>query len=296
MFRGGDILRTEQEVLSKFRKWAENNDLLRAAVLTSSRVNPDSSIDFISDYDIELYVKDLSIFELSDNWLNVFGPIMVRWPYKPGAQEERITRLVLFKDGVRIDFQITDNFEIKADTYDNGYKILIDKDGILDNLDEPTYSQYIIKKPAAEEYEKVVHEFWWDAIYVPKYLWRDELPFAKYMLDNILRYSFLHPVIDWYIGMQNNWSVNTGIHGKKYKFYLDKKTWKELESTYTGADIKENWIAFFNTLSLFRKLAKKVGENLGYNYPGTLDREVTQYCMEIKETKRTNPLNTVNID
>lgn len=286
VYKGGSLLRTEQEVLSYFTEWAENNDLIRAAVLTSSRVSLNPVIDFLSDYDIELYVNDLSIFKKNDKWLDVFGPIMVRWPYKPRStlHEGWITRLVLFKDGVRIDFQITDKIEVEADAYDNGYKILIDKDGILNNLHESTYSKYIINKPSVEEYEKLVNEFWWDTFYVPKYLWRDELPFAKYMLDYILRYSFIHRIIEWYIGMQNDWEVSTGLCGKKFKKYLDNETWKEFKSTYAGADIDENWIAFFNVLDFFRKLAKKVGDRLGYSYPNQLDREVTQYCIKIKET------------
>ena len=45
-------MRTEQEVLSQFTEWAENKDVVRAAVLTSSRVNPNSSVDFLSDYEL----------------------------------------------------------------------------------------------------------------------------------------------------------------------------------------------------------------------------------------------------
>ncbi|SKC82104.1 aminoglycoside 6-adenylyltransferase [Maledivibacter halophilus] len=281
-------MRTESEVLSQFKGWAKRNDLIRGAVLTSSRVVPDASIDFLSDYDIELYVSEIGSFEENDDWLKAFGSIMVRWPFKPRSTGKKswITRLVLFKDGVRIDFQITDQFEIEPDTYDNGYKVLIDKDNIFNELSKPTFSQYLIKKPSKEEYETLANEFWWDAYYVPKYLWRDELPFAKYMLDYILRYLFLNKIIEWYIGMKNNWLVNTGACGKKFKRYLDSKTWSEFEETYAGADVEENWKAFFKTTDFFRKIAKQVGENLGYEYPDNLDKEVVQFCLKIRETDK----------
>ncbi|RKD31210.1 aminoglycoside 6-adenylyltransferase [Thermohalobacter berrensis] len=283
-------MRTEKEVLSQFKEWAERNELIRAAILTSSRAKPDANVDFLSDYDIELYVSDLSKFKKSDDWLEEFGAIMVRWPFKPRSTGFKtgcwITRLVLFKDGVRIDFQITDQLKIDSDAYDNGYKVLIDKDEITKGLSKPTYSEYIIKKPSKEEYEVLVNEFWWNAYYVPKYLWRDELPFAKYMLDYTLKYSFLHKIIDWYIGMKNDWSVETGAFGKKFKKYLSSETWKEFKETYAGADIEENWNAFFNTITFFRKIAKKVGENLGYKYPDQVDKEVIQFCKKIKETKK----------
>jgi len=56
-------MRTEEEVLSHFKKWARNNELVRAAVLTSSRAKPEAELDFLSDYDIELYVSDISEFK-----------------------------------------------------------------------------------------------------------------------------------------------------------------------------------------------------------------------------------------
>ncbi len=34
---GGNPLRTEEEILTQFDEWAQDNDLIRAAVLTSSR-------------------------------------------------------------------------------------------------------------------------------------------------------------------------------------------------------------------------------------------------------------------
>ena len=283
-------MRTEEKVLSHFKKWARNNELVRAAVLTSSRAKPEAELDFLSDYDIELYVSDISEFKKNDQWLDDFGSIMARWPFKPRSTGFKdgnwITRLILFKDGLRIDFQITDQLEIEADAYDNGYQILIDKDRITENLTEATFSEFIIKKPEQDEYETLVNEFWWNAYYVPKYLWREQLPFAKYMLDCTLRYSYLHQIIDWYIGMENNWSVETGALGKKFREYLDDELWLEWEKTYTGADLEENWEAFFKMTSFFRKLAKNIGENLDYNYPEEVDKRVSAFCREIREKKK----------
>ncbi len=279
-------MRTEEEILVQFDGWARGNDLVRAAVLTSSRVDPKGTTDFLSDYDIELYVADIMPFQKDDEWLSAFGPIIVKWPLRPRStfDEKWLTRLVLFKDGVRIDFQITDQTTIEPDAYDNGYRVLIDKENLTSALQEPTFSKYIIKKPSRQEYEILVHEFWWDAISVPKCLWRDELPFAKYMFDNVLRYSFLQKVVEWYIGLQNDWSVRTGICGKMFKHYLDVETWRDYESTCAGANVEENWRAFFKTIEFFRKLARAVGTGLGYDYPMELDEEVTQYCLRIRNT------------
>lgn len=281
-------MRTQEEVLTHFINWANNNKTVRAAIMTSSRVSKNAKKDFLSDYDIELYVNQINDFSQNDDWLEEFGPIMVRWPYKPksSSKEGWITRLILFKDGVRIDFQITDQMSIDPNQYDNGYKILIDKDGITRNINSPTFSEFIVKKPTKEEYEKLVHEFWWDAYYIPKYLWRDELPFAKYMLDYTLRYSFIHKIVDWYIGYENNWSVETGALGKKYKKLLSKEIWDEFEQTYAAGGVEENWSAFMRTTQFFRKIAKYVGDKLGYKYPDDIDKEVMEFCKKIRLTKK----------
>ena len=284
-------MRTEEEILTQFDRWAQSNDLIRAAVLTSSRVGPEGAIDFLSDYDIELFVADMETFQKDDEWLGVFGPIMVRWPFKPRStfDEQWLTRLVLFKDGVRIDFQITDQMAIKPDAYEDGYKILVDKDNLTAELNEPTYSQHLVKKPSQEEYDVLVHEFWWNATYVPKSLWRDELPFAASMLGQAVRDKYLRTVIEWSIGLQHDWSVNTGVCGKRFKRYLDAETWSEFESTFAGADIEENWQAFSNGVTLFGKLARIVGSSLDYDYPAQMEEEMINYYSKIRNTKKSPP-------
>lgn len=276
-------MRSEEEIYSLFDKWAKNNDLIRAAVLTSSRAKPGVKIDFLSDYDIELYVSDIVPFQRDDKWLSVFGEIMVCWPLRPRPtlEEGWITRLVLFKDYLRIDFQITDQVYIQPDAYQDGYRVLIDKDNLTAELNPPTFAPFNIKKPSEDEYDDRINAFWWDATYVPKYLWRDELPFAAFMLGCGLRDKYLRTIIEWYIGMENDWVVDTGLHGKWFKRYLSPELWADYESTFAGADIEENWTAFFNAVSLFRKLAKVVGEGLGYTYPEKLDKDMMEYYLQI---------------
>jgi hypothetical protein len=46
-------------------------------------------------------------------------------------------------------------------------------------------------RPTAEAYRAVIDEFFNDALYVAKYLWRDDLLPAKYSLDNIMKLECL---------------------------------------------------------------------------------------------------------
>jgi aminoglycoside 6-adenylyltransferase len=278
------IMRSEKQVLSQFCKWAIGTDSVRAAMLTGSRVEPGKSIDSLSDYDIAMYVKDLTSYKDSDSWLNNFGSIMVRWPFIPQSTFDRnwLTRLVLYKDGTRIDFQITDRTNTNPDSYENGYKVLVDKDNILTALNRPTFSKFVIKKPTEKEYIALTNEFWWDVTYVPKYLWRDELPVAKYTLDYVIHFVYLQQIVEWYIGLKNGWSVETGSHGKFFKQYLDDDTWSEYQTTFAGSDKNENWLAFLRSLEFFRKISTFIGKHLNYDYPEKVDNEVTEYCINIR--------------
>jgi aminoglycoside 6-adenylyltransferase len=274
-------------VIKNLTDWAAENNQVRAMILTSSRAKPGRQTDLFSDYDIELYVNDIRQFK-NDNWLNDFGDVMIRWPLKPMATFDKawITRLVLFENEVRIDFQVTAKKSMHPSAYDDGYQVLVDKDKLTINLNTPTFSRYNIKKPEKEEYDNLVNAFFWDAPYVAKNLRRDELYYAKFMLDSSLRFGELQRMIEWHITMQHDWSISTGKRGRLFKHYLSAKVWKELEATFSDADIANNWRAFFNMIDLFRTLAKEVGDNLGYEYPEKIDEQVTAYCKKIKTTKK----------
>ena len=279
-------MRTERDVLSQLRAWAEADDRVRAAVLTSSRADPERRTDFLSDYDIELYVSDMAAFREGDAWLESFGSVVIRWPLRPRSTFDAhwLTRLVLFDDGIRIDFQITGQLNVAPDAYDSGYRVLVDKDGLTRGLQEPTFTEHRVERPSAEAYETLVHEFWWDATYVPKHLWRDELPFAAQMLAHPLRDEHLRSMIEWSIGMQHDWSVDTGLGGRWLKRYLDDRTWSEYTSTFAVGEVEAHWEAFFNMIRLFRRLAVSVGQRLGYPYPHRVDRDLSDSFARIRGT------------
>lgn len=98
----------ESDVLAKLINWSEANDDVRALILTSSRASANKTPDKLSDYDVEEIVDSLDPF-MSDDWLSVFGRVIIKWPLSPrntGYSTDSITRLVVFSDFPRIDSQI----------------------------------------------------------------------------------------------------------------------------------------------------------------------------------------------
>jgi aminoglycoside 6-adenylyltransferase len=279
--------RPESEVLLQLKNWGKKWDNIRAIFLTSSRVDPKRTPDVLSDYDIEVYVKSVELILQNDSWLENFGSIMVRWPSRPISEKEGwVTQLVLFDDGVRIDFQFTDNKQVEVENLENGYKVIIDKDNLTKNLPAPTYSYNIIEHPTKEAFDSRLNAFWWDIVYVAKALYRGELNYAKYILEGTIRFEKLQPLITWHIGISHNWSINVGAYGRWFQRYLDKPTWEHYQRTFAGSSLEANWKALFETLEFVRLVGKRTANELGFNYPDEVDKKVTRYIQEIRELKR----------
>ena len=267
--------------------WAKTRDNVRVAILTSSRANPDAAVDELSDYDIEVFVRDLRPFEEGEQWLEPFGDVMVRKPYDSSIWEEdgHVGPMVVFTDGRRIDFNIDlvrvleDN--IARDDVEGHCRVLVDKDGITNGVEAlqfggGSYSHFLTQPPSEAEYLERVHNFWWNIAYVPKCLYRDQLFFAQYMLAG-QRHGNLVTVLAWYTGMQKHWKNNPGVHGRHFKEQVDPALWSELEGTFAGADLEESWRATFQLARVFGRLASEVGSHLGYSYPEQVDLRVTEY-------------------
>ena len=280
-----------RDMAKEVTDWAKKAENVRVVLLTSTRANPHGQIDVLSDYDITLYVRDMQPFLEEDKWPETFGEVLVREPYKPKFWDDGSgCCMVIFKNAPRVDFNVllleVLEQDMKTDggyPNDMGYEILLDKDGLIQRTIPPTYSEYWTKQPTESEYEELVHHFWWNITYVAKCLFRDELFFAKYMLDGGLHHHYLKSAIAWYIGMQKNWKNNPGANGRWFKKHLDPQIWSEIEATFAGADLEENWKAMFKTAEIFGRLASDVGDHLGYSYPFELERNVTQFLTETRD-------------
>ncbi|MFT9598870.1 aminoglycoside 6-adenylyltransferase [Mesobacillus sp.] len=280
-------MKQEQEMIGQLLDCARQNENIRTVIMTSSRANPYAFKDLFTDFDFEIFVDNLDAFNKDDGWLDLFGQLIKKVVLQDGNWR---TRLVLYEDGTKIDFQITTNDFVKhlasmselPDAYDNGYKVLLDKDGITKGIPVPSYTAYRTKKPSAERFTDIINSFWGDTAYDANSLWRDELYFAKYMLDNIIRFNYLQPAIEWYLGVKHDWSVNPNKFGRWFKRYLDHDTWSELEGTYAGASLEENWEALFRMADLFSRLAQEVGNSLGYEYPMEYEQKMRVYLSKVK--------------
>ena len=131
-------------------------------------------------------------------------------------------------------------------------------------------------------YQTAVEDFFSDVPYVAKCLWRDELLPAKWCLDYDMKHIYLRRLLEWRMEHDHHWSMPAGTLGKGLKRHLPPDIWAQLEGTYAGAGIEENWAALFATIALFRRVAIEVADQLGFTYPHHLDQGVTTYVQNMK--------------
>lgn len=289
----------ERDVIRRLVQWADQREAVRALILTSTRTDPNFRVDVLSDYDVVLFVADINPFFADRSWLLEFGEVLVvYWDPIEVDDEfhvETTASVTQYADGLKIDFRLYPvevllqvvRAPVLPPRYDTGYKVLVDKDDLTDGMQPPSYSVYIPRRPDEPTYQAVVNDFFSDAPYVAKNLWRDELLPAKYSLDIVMKQKHLRQMLEWRMEREYGWSVPAGNLGKGLKKHLPRDIWSQFEMTFVGSGIDDNWGALFRTLALFRRVSMEVADDLGFTYPHELDERVTAYVRAIQAMTHT---------
>lgn len=287
-------MKIREEKLSSIIEWAERNKDVRVLLLTSSLANPLAPVDQFSDLDIEFVFEKNTGYISDKSWTLSFGnPIAMIEEDESCFDNKHAMKMVLYDDGVKVDFKLYSKSKFLKETqqkelpedWDIGYKILVDKDGITKEMLKPTHQVSIIKKPSEKEFQSILNDFWWDTTYVAKCIARDEIFYAKFMSETIIRIEYLIPLIQWYIASEHNWNITTNKHGRLFKKYLNSEIWAKTEQTFSGSKLKDNWNALFAMAELFSEMGTKLSEKLGYKYPNKLEKDIRKYLNEVKAKK-----------
>ncbi len=282
-------------IFSKVCKWAEEEPSIRAAILVGSRASEGKSDD-LSDYDISLFVSDAGVNIQDDQWLSSIGKHWVCVHEKIIRKTKKIpTRLVISEGGIKVDFSFypvdalveLSQSKTLPDDYDAGYKALLDKDGLCNTIPKPTGKAFLFEKPSQKEFDRVVQEFWFEAYHVAKYLKRGDLWIAKFR-EWEMKDPFLLTMLRWNAATKQGWDAATHSQGKSMQVWTDATIWKELHACFSHFDAESAWKALEKTTELFRRVALETAEALGYSYPRDVDRDLTQFIFQMKNTSFTS--------
>jgi aminoglycoside 6-adenylyltransferase len=91
-------------------------------------------------------------------------------------------------------------------------------------------------------------------------LWREEITYAKYMLDQVVREQLMK-MLTWHIGVKTQFFRNPGKYGKYFKKYLEPELWDLLLKTYADATYGKTWEGLYAMCDLFGIAAMDVADH-----------------------------------
>lgn len=279
-------MRTDREVFDLIVRIAEQDERIRAVVLSGSRANPEIPKDEYQDFDVTYYVIDMTPYTNQPKWVeeHLGYPLIMQMPEAMRDPDGggHFTYLVLFPDGRRIDLTFED--KPYKDTGEPDI-VLLDKDhgsGLVPRLAPRDGSCYHIKPPSELFYYSCCNNYWWCLNNVAKGIARDELPYVMEMFNGIVRKE-LHDMIEYYIGVRHGYQRSAGKMGKYFKSYLPADLYARYMATYSdGAGI---WLAIDAMNDLFHILATTVAEHFGFVYKQDEEEGMRTYLRMVRTNR-----------
>ena len=196
------------------------------------------------------------------------------------AGHDNFAYLIQFKDGNRIDLTLIDVCNIdKEQGYREPRIVLLNKDNFKELKQINDESVFYIQKPSEMEYYNTCNEFRWLSVYISKGLCREEIYYAKYAYDVLMMEMFIK-MLNWKIGVDNDFNVTTGDHSKYLKRFLTLEEMKRFHSVFPNGTYEDIWSKLYVIYDYFAEIAKYVGEALKYNFDAKETEEVRSFLSE----------------
>ena len=280
-------MRNKEEMMKLIMDVAINDERIRAVTMEGSRASKNATHDQYCDFDICYIVSDIREFTKDNKWVEIFGEILIvqypmDWyshPYNY-AGHDNFAYLIQFKDGNRIDLTLIDVCNIdKEQGYCEPRIVLLNKDNFKELQQIDDESVFYIQKPSEMEYYNTCNEFRWLSVYISKGLCREELYYAKYAYDVLMMEMFIK-MLNWKIGVDNDFDVTTGNHSKYLKRFLTLEEMKRFHSVFPNGTYEDIWSKLYVIYDYFAEIAKYVGEALKYNFDAKETEEVRSFLSE----------------
>jgi aminoglycoside 6-adenylyltransferase len=168
--------------------------------------------DSLSDLDLLVVVHDPLIYFSDASWLLIFGKPGLTF-VEPTAVRDFRERRVLFEDGRDVDFSLVPAAAIRelleqqipveiADVLRRGFTILVDKDGLAEQLtDRRRWPAKADKLPTESSWCETGHDFLYHVVWAAKKARRGELWVAKSSCDGYQK-NLLLRLIEWHAKLQ----------------------------------------------------------------------------------------------
>ncbi|MDP2966540.1 MAG: aminoglycoside 6-adenylyltransferase [Pelolinea sp.] len=283
-----------KEIIAKLVSFGEADESIRAVILEGSQ-SIGKFIDDLSDYDVNIFTRDAEPYLKSACWLDQFGEVLVY------QKEELVfygqafpSRLVVFKNGERIDFsfwpvaalvEIADGSKA-YESYRNGYRVLVDKDGLAARLPKPDGLGFLVLLPDRDLFLQTVYNFLFEAYCVARSLTRGDLWYAKRIEASYIK-DHLYQMVLWERQRRQSWSHDPVLHlgGKRFEKWVSLDLVKAISACFSPYDKEETWKSLLAMLDLFNALARNLSKEMGFDYPEQVSHDVLGYLETLKSRK-----------
>jgi len=270
-------------LLEKFIAFGNEDKNIRAIILEGSRATG-FHVDDLSDYDINIFARDIDRYLGDDAWIKRFGEVLI-------FQKEKFvfygtslpTRLVLFRDYQSVDFSFWKT-ELLMDivrgdktyeSYKNGYQVLVDKDGVAELLSQPDGTGFSVSPPNRDRFQQIVYDFWFEAYGMAKCLSRGDLWYSK-LIENRFMKDRLFLMALWDHCSLSHWKPDSFIHtgGKRFEEWAPKELKDSFSKCFSTYEISDTWRSLFVVVETFNQLARNTASRMGFDYPEKLEDDI----------------------
>lgn len=282
---------TYEEMYDLILKTGEGDERIRAVTMEGSNVTPGAVHDKYSDFDVTFFVTDIRPFTTDKDYMKRFGDILIMQqpddyyaePYDYNGRK-RFAYLTQYKDGNRIDLTFIDISNIKEQTeFHEPRTVLINKDNFPELCDIDSKEAFYIRKPGEFEFFNTVNEFRWISNYATKGLCRDEFFYARNAMEKLMMNMFMK-MINWKVGIDNDFKVTTGSASKYLKNYLTEEEMTRFKAMFASGDYADMWNKLFLMYDYFEELSIYVADKLGFALDLDESRNVRAFMQQRKDS------------
>ena len=269
-------------IVERFRKWADSESGVRAALIVGSQARTDEPADEWSDLDIAIFHTDPARLIDSTEWFQPFGTVvlsMVESTAVGGSRERR----VLYSDGKDVDFAIFPSAAIPfiagspegLSVLGRGFVILLDKDHQLGEFRSVARSKApeSLGLPTEEEFRANVSDFFYHLLWAAKKLRRGETWTAKMGCDGYLKLLLVR-MIEWSTVASAPTKVDVWHDGRFLDRWAPPEVRARLPATFAQYETRDLSRALGETNLLYSQLAHQVAGRLGWSYPTEAEEAV----------------------
>lgn len=283
---------------NRIHDWAIRQPKMQAGLVVGSRARQGHTMDEWSDLDLILFTYGREALASDGSWLEQFGEVWVSWLNinQRGDPEW----FALYPGGLKLDIFLAPEPKGNAeqvnlidwmeafpftDVFARGARVLFDKSKTSSN-DFAQVMLSITKQeswrplPDSEAFTNTVNGFLIAATRAAKLIRRDELWQAKNQLDCDMKRDLLS-MLAWHAQATHGAQQDTWYDGRYLAAWADPHASAILPETFAVYDRDDLQRALFATLEMYRRLAVKTSEQLGFNYPVDVDKKITDWIRSV---------------